>query len=100
MDPAWSLDSQNKLTFMNTTKEKISVIIATFHLNFGIFCKLLNSIYFKKWKVLFFDVITGFLIFYGFIGVMITMIYVKWWYPVDVYYFAKDAAALEKLCGP
>lgn len=83
MDPAWSLDPSNKLTFMNTAKEKISVIIAFFHLNFGIFCKLLNSFYFKKWKVLLFDVFTGFIIFFGFIGVMIVMIYVKWWYPVS-----------------
>lgn len=98
MDPAWSLDSQNKLTFMNTNKEKISVIIATFHLNFGICCKLLNSIYFKRWKVLLFDVITGFLIFFGFIGVMITMIYVKWWYPVNTYYVTTTPEEYAELC--
>lgn len=104
MDPAWSLDSQNKLTFMNTNKEKISVIIATFHLNFGIVCKLLNSIYFRRWKVLMFDVITGFFIFFGFIGVMITLIYVKWWYPVNTYDVTADIVSLcdseSKTHGP
>ena len=70
---------------MNTAKEKISVIIAFFHLNFGITCKVFNSVYFGRWSVLIFDAITGYLIFFGFIGVMITMIYVKWWYPVDAY---------------
>lgn len=85
MDPGWSLDPGNKLTFMNTAKEKISVIIAFFHLNFGITCKVFNSVYFGRWSVLIFDAITGYLIFFGFIGVMITMIYVKWWYPVDAY---------------
>jgi len=85
VDPAWSLTPTNKLTFTNTAKEKISVIIAYFHLNFGIICKLLNSIYFRKWKVLIFDVITGLFIFFGFIGIMIFLIYVKWWYPVNAY---------------
>ena len=70
---------------MNTAKEKISVIIAFFHLNFGITLKAINSVYFRRWKVLIFDVITGYIIFFGFIGVMITMIYVKWRYPVDAY---------------
>lgn len=83
MDPAWSLDPTQKLTFMNTAKEKISVIIAFFHLNFGIFCKLLNSVYFGRWKVLLFDVFTGFIIFFGLIGVMIISIYMKWLYPVN-----------------
>lgn len=85
LDPAWALAPSQKLTFTNTAKEKMSVIIAFFQLNFGIFCKLLNSIYFRKWKVLLFDVFTGFLIFFGFIGIMIILIYVKWWYPVDAY---------------
>lgn len=86
MDPGWALTPNQKLNFMNTNKEKLSVIISFAHLNIGIICKLLNSIYFGRWKVLIFDVITGFTIFFGIIGVMITLIYIKWWYPVDAYF--------------
>jgi len=46
MDPTWAL-SQNYLTFTNNIKEKLSVIIAYFHLNFGIVLKAMNLIYFK-----------------------------------------------------
>ena len=79
------------LSVTNNIKEKLSVIIAYFHLNFGIVCKALNMIYFGQWQKLIFDVITGFWIFLGLIGYMIVLIYVKWWYAVDPYkdYFSE-----------
>lgn len=85
MDPAWGLSPNQKLGFMNTNKEKLSVIIAYIHLNIGLVCKLLNKIYFKKWIQIIFDVFTGFIIFASIVGVMIMLIYLKWWYPVDAY---------------
>ena len=90
MDPSQNLGNQ-VLSVTNNIKEKLSVIIAYFHLNFGIVCKALNMIYFGQWQKLIFDVITGFWIFLGLIGYMIVLIYVKWWYAVDPYmdYFNK-----------
>jgi len=73
------------LTFTNNIKEKLSVIIAYVHLNFGIVLNGLNQIYFGRYKKLTFDVITGFFIFLGLIGYMIVLIYVKWWVPVYTY---------------
>merc|ERR1719192_2789321 len=84
MDPSWAL-STGYLTFTNNIKEKLAVIIAYFHLNFGMFLNALNCIYYGKWKKLTFDIITGFFIFLGLIGYMIVLIYVKWWFPVDPY---------------
>ena len=84
MDPSQNLGNQ-VLSVTNNIKEKLSVIIAYFHLNFGIVCKALNMIYFGQWQKLIFDVITGFWIFLGLIGYMIVLIYVKWWFPVDPY---------------
>jgi len=84
MDPSWALSS-NYLTFTNNIKEKLSVIIAYFHLNFGIALKALNAIQAGNYKVLVFDVITGFFIFLGLIGYMIVLIYAKWWYPIHSY---------------
>lgn len=47
MDPAQTLGSQY-LTFTNNIKEKLAVIIAYFHLNFGMFVNALNCIHFGK----------------------------------------------------
>lgn len=84
MDPTQTL-STSYLTFTNNIKEKLSVIIAYFHLNFGIFLNALNCIYYGKWQKLTFDILTGFFIFLGLIGYMIVLIYVKWWFKVDPY---------------
>ena len=48
MDPSWALSS-TYLTFTNNVKEKLAVIIAYFHLNFGIALNGLNCIYFGRW---------------------------------------------------
>lgn len=48
MDPTQTL-SKNYLTFTNNIKEKLAVIIAYFHLNFGMFVNALNCIYYKRW---------------------------------------------------
>lgn len=84
MDPSWALSPQ-VLNFTNSVKEKLSVIIAYFHLNFGIFLNALNAIYFGKWQKLWFDIVTGVIIFAGLIGYMVVLVYVKWWYPVNAY---------------
>ena len=84
MDPTWKLSS-NYLTYSNNIKEKLAVIIAYFHLNFGIVLNAMNTIRNGQYKRLFFDIFTGFFIFLGLIGYMIILIFVKWWYPVDSY---------------
>lgn len=48
MDPAQTL-SVNYLTYTNNIKEKLAVIIAYFHLNFGMFVNALNCVYFRTW---------------------------------------------------
>lgn len=78
------------MTFTNNIKEKLSVIIAYFHLNFGIVLNALNCIHQGNWKKLFFDIITGFFIFLGLIGFMIILIYVKWWFAVNPYQAVGD----------
>ena len=84
-DSAWTIDSGTRLAMSNNIKEKVSIIIAYVHLNFGIVLKALNMIRAGNWKVLVFDVIAGIIIFLGLIGYFIALIYVKWWYPVYNY---------------
>ena len=92
MDPSQALSSQY-LNYTNSIKEKLAVIIAYFHLNFGIVLNALNAIYFGKWQKLFFDIFTGVIIFLGLIGFMVVLIYVKWWYPVNAYEEITDFTA-------
>ena len=84
MDPTWNLSPQ-VLNFTNSMKEKLAVIIAYFHLNFGIVLNAMNAIYFGKYQKLVFDIFTGVIIFLGLIGYMVVLIYFKWWYPVNAY---------------
>ena len=46
IDWIWSI-SENETEFNNSFKMKFSIIIGVFHMILGIFCKILNSIYFK-----------------------------------------------------
>ena len=65
---------------------KMAVIMATFHMSMGIICKGLNAIFFKKWKILFFEVFTGLMVFWGLIGWLVFLIFFKWMgYPVNPY---------------
>merc|ERR1712151_127875 len=60
--------------------------MATFHMSMGMINKGLNAIYFKKWAVLFFEVIAGLVIFWGLIGWLVFLIFYQWmFYPVDAY---------------
>merc|ERR1712151_327190 len=66
--------------------------MATFHMSMGMINKGLNAIFFKKWAVLFFEVITGLMIFWGLIGWLVFLVFYKWmFYSVDAY-AAKEPA--------
>ena len=47
-------------------------------MSMGIICKGLNAIHFKKWQILFFEVITGLMVFWGLIGWLVFLIWYKW----------------------
>ena len=84
-DPVWWLTTQ-QLVMTNSVKMKMAVIMAFFHMSMGMACKGLNAIYFKKWAVLVFEVITGFMVFWGLIGWLVFLAFYKWmFYPVNAY---------------
>ena len=56
IDPVWA-NSSNELTFINSYKMKLSVIIGVIHMLFGIAMKGCNSLYFKNWLDFFFEFI-------------------------------------------
>ena len=67
---------------------KISVIIGVSHMSMGIFVKGLNALYFKKWLVFFFEVVTGLIIMLGLFGWMDFLIFAKWTYTMQPYSYA------------
>ena len=57
---------------------KMAVILGVLHMMRGIFCKGINSIYFKDWLKFFTEVVTGVLILSGLFGWMDALIIAKW----------------------
>jgi len=77
LDPKWRI-SVNELTFTNSFKMKISVIVGVLHMTFGIILKGLNEIYFKRNVGFFFEFIPQLLFMIGLFGYMIVLIFIKW----------------------
>ena len=95
MDPTWFLDSNDILVVQNSMKMKISVIIAVMHMTMGIVVKGMNAVYFKKWIVFWFEVVTGIVILNGLFGWMDVLIFVKWFYAMNPY--STDIYMQEKI---
>jgi V-type H+-transporting ATPase subunit a len=82
-DPAWGISS-NDLTTSNGIKMKLSVIFAIFHMTIGILIKGTNLIYKRHWAHFFAEVITGLVILLGLFGWMDYLIFVKWFFPINI----------------
>lgn len=77
VDPVWGIAS-NGLTFMNSMKMKISVIIGVIHMLAGVLLKASNAIFFRSWMDFFFEFVPqlGFLLLL--FGYMDFLIIYKW----------------------
>jgi V-type H+-transporting ATPase subunit a len=82
MDPVWGL-ANNRLTFTNNIKMKLSVIFGVIHMTMGVLVKGTNEIYFKRWPALIFEVIAGLIILLGLFGWMDFLIFAKWLFPLN-----------------
>jgi V-type H+-transporting ATPase subunit a len=76
-DPAWR-NSKNELTFTNSYKMKISVIIGVLHMTFGLLLKGANEIYFNRKVRFVFEFIPQLFFMIGLFGYMILLIFIKW----------------------
>jgi V-type H+-transporting ATPase subunit a len=77
MDPKWQM-SQNEISFHNSVKMKLSVILGVFHMLFGIVLKGINCIHFKNKLALIFEFIPQLIFMLVLFGYMDVMIIVKW----------------------
>ncbi|XP_044294247.1 V-type proton ATPase 116 kDa subunit a3 isoform X2 [Varanus komodoensis] len=77
IDPIWSL-AVNHLTFLNSFKMKMSVILGIVHMSFGVFLGIFNYIHFKqRYKLLlvFLPEVTFLLALFGY---LVVLIFYKW----------------------
>ncbi|XP_053143218.1 V-type proton ATPase 116 kDa subunit a 3 isoform X2 [Hemicordylus capensis] len=77
IDPIWSL-AINHLSFLNSFKMKMSVILGIVHMSFGVFLGIFNHIHFKhpiKILLVFLPEITFMLALFGY---LVILIFYKW----------------------
>ena len=76
-DPKWYA-STNELTFMNSFKMKLSVIVGVTQMTLGIILRGLNNLYVKDYIGFIFEFIPQILFMLLLFGYMIALIFIKW----------------------
>jgi len=77
IDPIWHYTA-NKITFFNSFKMKISIVVGVIQMSVGIFLSLLNHLEYKDWKKVFFQFIPEWIFFQGIFGYLVVCIFFKW----------------------
>ncbi|XP_075424475.1 V-type proton ATPase 116 kDa subunit a 2 isoform X2 [Ascaphus truei] len=78
IDPIWNLAS-NRLTFLNSFKMKMSIIIGVTHMTFGIVLSVFNHLHFRKRFCIFLVFLPELLFLTCIFGYLVFMILYKWW---------------------
>lgn len=77
IDPIWHY-VDNKITFFNSFKMKISIVVGVIQMSVGIFLSLLNHLEYRDYKKVFFQFIPEILFFEGIFGYLVFAIFYKW----------------------
>ncbi|XP_060550505.1 V-type proton ATPase 116 kDa subunit a 4 [Pantherophis guttatus] len=77
IDPIWNI-AINKLTFLNSYKMKMSIIMGIVHMVFGVVLSLFNHIYFKQTTNIVLQFIPEMIFIISLFGYLVFMIIFKW----------------------
>ncbi|XP_063820553.1 V-type proton ATPase 116 kDa subunit a 2 [Pseudophryne corroboree] len=77
IDPIWNL-ATNRLTFLNSFKMKMSIILGVVHMTFGVVLSAVNFMHFKKKFCVFLVFIPEILFMMCIFGYLVFMIVYKW----------------------
>lgn len=80
IDPSW-YGTNNELTFLNSFKMKLAIVIGVVHMTFGILLKGLNTVYFGQWADFIFEFIPQLIFMSLTFGYMVVLIFMKWSLP-------------------
>jgi V-type H+-transporting ATPase subunit a len=77
IDPIWHYTA-NKITFFNSYKMKISIVVGVLQMTVGIILSLTNHFEYKDYKKVFFQFIPEFVFFQSIFGYLVFTIIFKW----------------------
>jgi len=94
VDPIWH-HAGNKITFFNSLKMKISIVVGVAQMTVGIILSLLNHFEYRDYRKVFFQFIPEIIFFEGIFGYLVFTIFWKW--ATDWVTFAQPAPSLLNL---
>ena len=77
IDPVWH-GTRSELSFLNSTKMKMSIVMGVAHMTLGIVMSLFNHLYFNDWISIYFGFIPEMIFLHAMFGWLAFLILAKW----------------------